>query len=87
MRISTQNIACSQRQMYTCIYHSVIHYEHTTCKSGSRTSDQFNTNNGEKKKRKKEAVSAYLIKNSKGGGTITSNWKDWAEYYVTVHLM
>ena len=22
MRISTQNIACSQRQMYTCIHHS-----------------------------------------------------------------
>ena len=47
----------------------------------------------EKKKEKKEAVNAYLIKNSKGvggvggGGTITSSRKDWAEYYVTVHPM
>ena len=29
MKIYTQNIACSQRQMYTCIHHSVIHYDHT----------------------------------------------------------
>ena len=33
MRISAQNTACSKRQMYTCIHHSVIHYEHTTSKS------------------------------------------------------
>ena len=32
MRISTQNIACAQRQMHTRIHHSVIHYEHTTRK-------------------------------------------------------
>ena len=31
-RCGKQNIACSQRQMYTCIHHAVIHYEHTTCK-------------------------------------------------------
>ena len=46
----------------------------------------------EKEKRKKEAVKAYLIKNSKGEeggreGTITSSRKDWAEYYVTVDPM
>ena len=29
VRISTQNIACAQRQMHTCIHHSVIHYEHS----------------------------------------------------------
>ena len=45
-------------------------------------SDQFNTGIG---KEKKKAVKAYLMKNSGGGGTITSSWKDWAEYYVTVH--
>ena len=27
MRISTQNIACSQRHMHRCIYHSVTHYD------------------------------------------------------------
>ena len=46
---------------------------------------------------KKEAINAYLIRNSKGdgrgggdgggGGTITGSRKDWAEYYVTVHPM
>ena len=42
MKISTPNLAaCSQRQMHTGIHHSVIHYEHTTSKYGSRTSDQF----------------------------------------------
>ena len=54
MRISTQNIACSQRQMYTCTHHSVIHYEHTSCKQGSRTSDQFNTSIGKKQERQYE---------------------------------
>ena len=43
---------------------------------------------GKEKKNKEEAVNAYLIKNSKGGSTITaSSRKDWAEYYVTVHPM
>ena len=30
--ISTENNVCSQRQMHTCIHHSVIHYEHTNSK-------------------------------------------------------
>ena len=30
MRISTQNTACSRRQMHTCIHHSVIHYDRET---------------------------------------------------------
>ena len=40
------------------------------------------------RRKKEEAVNAYLIKNSKGGGgAITSSRKDWAEYYVIVHPM
>ena len=31
MRISTQNIACSQRQIRHAIHHSVTYYEHTVC--------------------------------------------------------
>ena len=27
--------------MHTSIHHSVIHYEHTTSRKGSKTSDQF----------------------------------------------
>ena len=54
-------------------------------------SDQINTGIGRKSNQKK-AAKAYLIKNSwggggGGGGTITSSWKDWAEYSVTVHPM
>ena len=67
MRISTQNIACSQRQMNTC--HTSFSYilwaygEHIMSKWSSRTSDQFIWLVSEKKT---EAVKAYLIKNSKG---------------------
>ena len=69
MRISTQNIACSQRQMNTC--HTSFSYilwaygEHIMSKWRSRTSDQFIWLVSEKKT---EAVNAYLIKNSKGEG-------------------
>ena len=69
MRISTQNIACSQRQMNTC--HTSFSYilwaygEHIMSKWSSRTSDQFIWLVSEKKT---EAVKAYLIKNSKGEG-------------------
>ena len=54
--------------------------------------DQFNTGiggggGGGGGRREKKAVKAYLIKNSRGRGTITSSRKDWAEYYVTVHPM
>ena len=65
MRMSTQNIACSHRQMHSCIHHSVIHYAHITSKQGSRTSDQFIWPILEKKTK---AVNAYLIKNSKEEG-------------------
>ena len=73
MRISTQNIACSQRQMYTCIHHSVIHYEHTTCNYGSRTylinsTPVLEEKQEKQRKTKTKAVKAYLIKNSKGEG-------------------
>ena len=67
MRISTQNIACSQRQINTC--HTSFSYilwaygEHIMSKWNSRTSDQFIWLVSEKKT---EAVKAYLIKNSKG---------------------
>ena len=67
MRISTQNIACSQRQINTC--HTSFSYilwaygEHIMNKWSSRTSDQFIWLGLEKKT---EAVKAYLIKNSKG---------------------
>ena len=60
MRFSTQNIACSHRQMYICIHHSVIHCEHTTCNQGSRTYLINSTpvlekeKKKEKEKRKKE---------------------------------
>ena len=67
MRIFTQNIACSQCQMHTCIHHSVTHYEHTTSKYGCRTSDQFIWLVLEKKTLT-EAVNAYLMKNSKREG-------------------
>ena len=69
MKISTQNIACSQRQMNTC--HTSFSYilwaygEHIVSKWSSRTSDQFIWLISEKKT---EAVNAYLIKNSKGEG-------------------
>ena len=44
-------------------------------KKGSRTSGQFNNSIGErKKKKKKEAVNAYLIKNSKGVGRTGLNY-------------
>ena len=82
MRISTQNIACSQRQMYTCIHHSVIHYEHTTCNLSVNKAAEHLINSTlvlEKKKRKKEKsnkqnkksnknTQSVLIKNSWGGG-------------------
>ena len=67
MRISTQNIACSQRQMNTC--HTSFSYilwsygEHIMSKWSGRTSDQFIWLVSENKT---EAVKAYLIKNSKG---------------------
>ena len=66
MRISTKNIACSQRQMNTC--HTSFSYilraygEHIMSKWSSRTFDQFIWLASEKKT---EAVNAYLIKNSK----------------------
>ena len=69
MRISTQNVACSQRQMNTC--HTSFSYilwaygEHIMSKWSSRTSDQFLWLVSEKKT---EAVNAYFIKNSKGEG-------------------
>ena len=69
MRISTQNITCSQRQMNTC--HTSFSYilwacgEHIMSKWSSRTSDHFIWLVSEKKT---EAVKAYLIKNSKGEG-------------------
>ena len=69
MRISTQNIACSQRQMNTC--HTSFSYilwaygEHIMSKWSSRTSDEFIWLVSEKKT---EAVKAYLIKNSNGEG-------------------
>ena len=69
MRISIQNIVCSQRQMNTC--HTSFSYilwaysEHIMSKWSSRTSDQFIWLVSEKKT---EAVNAYLIKNSKGWG-------------------
>ena len=69
MRISTQNIACSQRQINTC--HTSFNYilwaygEHIMSKWSSRTSEQFIWLVSEKKA---EAVNAYLIKNSKGEG-------------------
>ena len=66
MRISTQNIACSQRQMNTCqtsfSYILWAYGEHIMSKWSSRTSDQFIWLVSEKKA---EAVNAYLIKNSK----------------------
>ena len=71
MRIYTQNIACSQRQMNTC--HTSFSYilwtygEHIMNKWSSRTSDQFIWLVSEKKT---EAVNAYLIKNSKGEGEV-----------------
>ena len=71
MRISTQNIACSQRQMNTC--HTSFSYilwaygVHIMSKWSSRTSDQFIWVVSEKKT---EAVNAYLIKNSKGEGAV-----------------
>ena len=90
MRMSTQNIACSQRQMNTC--HTSFSYilwaydEHIMSKWSSRTSDQSIWLVSEKKT---EAVNAYHIKNGKGGGgggagegsTLTSSRKDWAELY------
>ena len=95
MRISTQNIACSQRQMNAC--HTSFSYilwaygEHIMSKWSSRTSDQFIWLVSEKKT---EAVKAYLIKNSMGeggGGGVTGggDWsegsrKDWAELYVCI---
>ena len=69
MRISTQNIACSQRLMNT--YHTSFSYilwakgEHIMSKWSSRTSDRFIWLVSEKKT---QAVNAYLIKNSKGEG-------------------
>ena len=69
MRISTQNIACWQRQMNTC--HTSFSYilwaygEHIMSKWSSRTSDQFIWLVSENKT---EAVNAFLIKNSKGEG-------------------
>ena len=69
IRISTQNIACSQCQMNTC--HTSFSYllweydERIMSKWSSRTSDQFIWLVSEKKT---EAVNAYLIKNSNGGG-------------------
>ena len=69
VRISTQNIACSQRQMNTC--HTSFSYmlwaygKHCMSKWTSRTSDQFIWLVSEKKT---EAVKAYFIKNSKGKG-------------------
>ena len=95
MRISTRNVACSQRQMHTCIHHSVTHTtcEHTTRKQGSRTSDEVIRLALEKKT---DAVNAYLKKNSKGevekekkkkrrvgqrGSTLTNSRKDWVEFY------
>ena len=67
IRISTQNIACSQRQMNTCqtsfSYILLAYDEHIMNKRSSRTSDSHMTTVSEKKT---EAVNAYLIKNSKG---------------------
>ena len=67
--ISTQNIACSQRQINTCrtsfSYILWAYGEHIMSKWSSRTSDQFIWLVLEKKT---EAVNAYLIKNSMGEG-------------------
>ena len=42
MKISTQNIACSQRQMHTCVHHSVIHYEREGGRETDRQTDRQN---------------------------------------------
>ena len=39
-RISTQNIACSHRQMHKGIHLSVIHYEHATHRETDRQTDR-----------------------------------------------
>ena len=51
--------------MHTYIHHSVTHYEHTTSKYGSRTSDQFILLVLEKKRK---TVNANLIKSVKERG-------------------
>ena len=53
-------------------------------------SDQINTGIGRKRKKSSQSLS-YKEQlgggGGGGGGTITSSWKDWAEYSVTVHPM
>ena len=79
MRTSTQNIACSQRQMYTSVSYTPIQHH--------SIQHQYWKKEEEEKKKERKAVNAYLIKNSKGegrwgggGGTLTSSRKDWAEF-------
>ena len=73
MRISTQNIACSQRQMYTCIHHSQL-YIKSTQPVNKAAEHLINSTPVLEKERKKEtkkgkkAVNANLIKSSSGGG-------------------
>ena len=79
MRISTQNIVCSQCWMYTCIHHSVIHYKHTTSNLSVNKAAEHLINSTlvlEKKKRKRKkatkkkrkAVNAYKEWGGGGGG-------------------
>ena len=76
MRISTQNIACSQRQMCTCIHHSVLHCEHTA----NRTVEHLiNTSIRKKRKKKKEekrALNAYRIRQPERGNGQTRH-REW----------
>ena len=87
MRTSTQNIACSQRQMNTC--HTSFSYilwaygEHIMSKWSSRTSDQFVWLVSEKKTeavREKEGGRS----GGRGGG---GGRQDWSELYGwhTIH--
>ena len=79
MIISTQNIVCSLRQTYTCIHHSVIHYEHTT--SWTVTECSMHT------------VGSYLIGSSclffrlyYYGREQREHWIHWAALFYTLFL-
>ena len=64
MRISTQNIACSQRQMYTVIHYTQLYI--TSIQPANKAAEHLI--NSIPVLRGGEAVKVYLINNSNGGG-------------------